>query len=495
MRQLQLAVTALLGLVLTGAHGFVRRAPDTSQQGAACRGGSPRAPCLAAGPQDDDAGVSRREALVGAGLASLLGVVSGSVGAGAAPALAADDFGVKEDAPAVAQLPQSVLLNTLPVKDRYFRKLQALIEEVNVLRPYVSCQTGRDGAPSDAAARWAAVQSAAQEAKTVLSRHRYSFQPHFRADDKGELQILRAQQSEVLLSDLGKALKDLIEDSAALDQERVMAGQERALLLLGFIGELMLEGFPLQVPQDPALETLPALRGRALVNVVFRRKDRKAPPFSDFGGGAPNVTVVLDGFAAPLSAGNVLDLAMRGYYNNLPFNFSLLEASDTGPGVPVITGGRYETGFVDPITGRPRLLPLEVLRASGEKQVPSLAYGAARNSAVFTRDPPVLSFANANALALLHPADDANGANAEFFVVRAQPAAAKQCRPVPLAKRLDGRYSIFGWVVERSELLAQLAPGDVIESIEVLRGAENLVRAPTPSISKILSASGEEEED
>jgi len=130
---------------------------------------------------------------------------------------------------------------------------------------------------------------------------------------------------------------------------------------------------------------------------------------------------------------------------------------------------------------------------SGESRKRTIAYGAARNSALFTKDPPVVSFVNAGALGLYHPADDANGGNAAFFTVRAPPEALRQGRQVPLAGRLDGRYSLFGWVVERAGVLGGVDPGDQIESIEVLRGAENLVRK-APTFTKILKSAGEEED-
>jgi peptidylprolyl isomerase len=40
---------------------------------------------------------------------------------------------------------------------------------------------------------------------------------------------------------------------------------------------------------------------------------------------------------------------------------------------------------------------------------------------------------------------------------------------------LDGRYAVFGYLVDGKEVLEKLKEGDVIQSAEVVQGAENLV--------------------
>eukprot|EP00268_Persea_americana_P026348 TRINITY_DN2572_c0_g1_i15.p1 TRINITY_DN2572_c0_g1~~TRINITY_DN2572_c0_g1_i15.p1 ORF type:complete len:123 (+),score=30.16 TRINITY_DN2572_c0_g1_i15:262-630(+) len=43
------------------------------------------------------------------------------------------------------------------------------------------------------------------------------------------------------------------------------------------------------------------------------------------------------------------------------------------------------------------------------------------------------------------------------------------------ANILDGRYAVFGYVTENEDFLADVKVGDVIESIQVVSGLENLV--------------------
>lgn len=43
------------------------------------------------------------------------------------------------------------------------------------------------------------------------------------------------------------------------------------------------------------------------------------------------------------------------------------------------------------------------------------------------------------------------------------------------ANILDGRYAVFGYVTENEDYLADLKVGDVIESMQVVSGLDNLV--------------------
>lgn len=43
------------------------------------------------------------------------------------------------------------------------------------------------------------------------------------------------------------------------------------------------------------------------------------------------------------------------------------------------------------------------------------------------------------------------------------------------ANILDGRYAVFGYVTENEDFLADLKVGDVVESIQVVSGLDNLV--------------------
>jgi hypothetical protein len=65
-------------------------------------------------------------------------------------------------------------------------------------------------------------------------------------------------------------------------------------------------GFPFDIPAP--YDTLPALKGRAEVEMTFTLKEGRA---SNPNAKRGSLTVVLDGYNAPVSAGNFVDLVVR----------------------------------------------------------------------------------------------------------------------------------------------------------------------------------------
>jgi peptidylprolyl isomerase len=99
-----------------------------------------------------------------------------------------------------------------------------------------------------------------------------------------------------------------------------------------------------------------------------------------------NITIVVDGFNAPISAGNFIDLCQRGFYNKLPFRVANVSGRADGPAIPVVVGGTYKDGFIDPIKGKQRRVPLEIMRSEDDGK--KCFYGQARNTGLFTRYAP-----------------------------------------------------------------------------------------------------------
>jgi peptidylprolyl isomerase len=162
-----------------------------------------------------------------------------------------------------------------------------------------------------------------------------------------------------------------------------------------------------------------------------------------------------------------VDLVERGFYNGLEFiraeDFYVLQVGDP-PG--------KEEGFVDPATDEYRAIPLEVL-VRGESEP---VYGITLEDAGRYRDQPVLPFSAYGTVAMARPGDDPNGASSQFFFFLFEP----ELTPAGL-NLLDGRYSVFGYLVEGKEVLEKLKEGDVIQSAKVVKGVENLV---TPQVAK-----------
>ena len=63
-----------------------------------------------------------------------------------------------------------------------------------------------------------------------------------------------------------------------------------------------------------------------------------------------------------------------------------------------------------------------------------------------------------------------NSASSQFFFLL------KESELTPSGTNiLDGRYSVFGYVIDGQEILRELKAGDLIKSIKIVDGAEYLV--------------------
>lgn len=213
----------------------------------------------------------------------------------------------------------------------------------------------------------------------------------------------------------------------------------------------MVDGFPFEVPEE--YKNAPFLKGRAAVDMKVKVKDN------------PNVDecvfhIVLDGYNAPVSAGNFLDLVKRHFYDGME-----IQRAD---GFVVQTGdpeGPAE-GFIDPSTEKIRTIPLEIM-VEGEK-VPF--YGATLEELGLYKAQTKLPFNAFGTMAMAREEFENNSASSQVFWLL------KESELTPSnANILDGRYAVFGYITENEDFLADLKVGDVIESMEVVTGLDNLV--------------------
>ena len=164
-----------------------------------------------------------------------------------------------------------------------------------------------------------------------------------------------------------------------------------------------------------------------------------------------NFTVEVNGDAAPLTAGNFVDLVRRGTYDGTMFHRVIREP------VPfVVQGGdplssdratplnQLGTGnFVDPQTGLVRMIPLE-LRFDGED--------APRYSRVTSSPSELdrLTVRHERGAVAMARSQAPDSASAQFYVA---------LRPLP---ELDGRYAVFGRVVDGLDVVDSIEQGDRI---------------------------------
>ncbi|KAH9790625.1 peptidyl-prolyl cis-trans isomerase CYP38 [Citrus sinensis] len=280
-------------------------------------------------------------------------------------------------------------------------------------------------------------------------------------------------------------LQQIVEDR---DRDAVAPKQKELLNYVGGVEEDMVDGFPYEVPEE--YQSMPLLKGRATVDMKVKVKDN------------PNVDecvfrIVLDGYNAPVTAGNFVDLVERHFYDGmeiqrglsglpvalrqkiLPKVASILTCvHDHNTWAPLIfaaaDGFVVQTGdpegpaegFIDPSTEKTRTIPLEIM-VEGEK---SPFYGATLEELGLYKAQTKLPFNAFGTMAMARDEfEDNSGSSQVFWLLKESELTPSN------ANILDGRYAVFGYVTENEGLLADVKVGDVIQSIQVVSGLENLV--------------------
>jgi peptidyl-prolyl cis-trans isomerase B (cyclophilin B) len=125
----------------------------------------------------------------------------------------------------------------------------------------------------------------------------------------------------------------------------------------------------------------------------------------------------------PYTARNFLDLVNRGFYNGLTFH--RIEQWCIQGGDP---NGNGTGDFIDPQTGQPRYIRLEI------------------NSQLHHNGPGIVAMARTQS---------PDSASCQFYITKSQ------------TRFLDGKYAIFGTVVKGIEVVYNIVRGDRIESAEI----------------------------
>src|SRR6476646_485796 len=203
---------------------------------------------------------------------------------------------------------------------------------------------------------------------------------------------------------------------------------------------------------------LPRLTGKATVELIVKGKP---------------ITIEVDGNNAPITAGNFVDLVQRGVYDGLVFHRVIRE-----PQPFVVQGGDPQSkdpnfpleqlgtgGFVEPTTGQPRNIPLEIKPEGSSSPV----YGKTLDTAGIAAPPQLKHTRGAVAMARASIPDSASS---QFYIALAD------------LKFLDRDYAVFGYVTQGMDVVDKIQQGDRIDSAKVVKGIENLKQggaAPTPS--------------
>ncbi|MDY7003664.1 MAG: peptidylprolyl isomerase [Cyanobacteriota bacterium] len=167
------------------------------------------------------------------------------------------------------------------------------------------------------------------------------------------------------------------------------------------------------------------------------------------------VTIEVDGINAPITGGNFVDLVERNFYDGVRFHrienqpqFSLVQAGDPfsrNPDIPLELLG--SGNFVDPLTNEFRFIPLEI-RPLGLGQ--EIIY----NQIVS----PPLQLPNVVGAIGMARTTELNSASSQFYI------------PLNDLSVLDGRFAIFGNVIDGLDVIEELELGDSITAARVTQG-------------------------
>lgn len=317
--------------------------------------------------------------------------------------------------------PEAILRYALPIDNKNIRQIQADIEGIakNIRRQ-----------------RWASVRKDVKNAAFILNLHSNEI--------VASLPPEKQPRGQELVTGLTLNVEKLQEAVERENKPQISLNRAEILSQITELEELMVTGFPFEVPSKYA--NLPQLLGRATVEMETSKG---------------NLSIVVDGYSAPVNAGNFVDLVQRGFYDGLPFtraeDYYVLQAGD-----PV----GEEEGFINPETGEYRAIPLEVL-IEGES---APLYELTTEDVGLYLAKLVLPFNAYGAIALASPSTNPNGGSSQFFFFKFD----TEVTP-PGYNLMDGRYSVFGYVTEGFEVLDLLTAEDKIISAKVVTGIENLV--------------------
>jgi len=212
--------------------------------------------------------------------------------------------------------------------------------------------------------------------------------------------------------------------------------------------------------------------------------------------------------------------------NNNPTNTADgVSASAIQTIMPIL--GSYEEGFYDPLTAKPRKIPLEIVQFDKVTGTAKLSYAGKKSdlmtpsSSSNTNDndiqnkknnsnnddskqqqepvppgisknslcKPVLNFNIPGLVALNHPDKNLNGGCSEFFSLR------KKDRTKEKTSLLNGQYAPFGYIVEGADIVDSLRPTDIITATYVGEwGLLNLVKIRGTSFADVMNFDSDAED-
>lgn len=258
-------------------------------------------------------------------------------------------------------------------------------------------------------------------------------------------------------------LADAIRDHNVKD---TLDAQQAAADALGDLRLLQLpdKELPYKIPEEYA--ALPRLTGRAVVEVEVESKKGFRPIAGD-SLKVPKVTftIELDGYHAPITCGNFIDLVNKKFYDGMKID--KVEELVVQTGSQSLKSNKDTEGYVDPKTGNVRYIPLELFYKADAEPV----YGITSDDDLRATDAMLLPFQTFGAVGMARQNEDVDSASSQFFLLKWN-----QALIAPGRNTLDGFYTCFGYVTKNADILSQINEAtDRIITAKVVSGMEHFV--------------------
>ncbi|KAL3849402.1 hypothetical protein ACJIZ3_011284 [Penstemon smallii] len=252
------------------------------------------------------------------------------------------------------------------------------------------------------------------------------------------------------LTDGKDGLKNLIESIKNKDADKVSVGLASSLDTIAQLELLQAPGLSFLLPAQYL--NYPRLTGRAIVEFAIEKGDSST--FSPESGGQPRnnaiIQVVLDGYSAPLTAGNFAKLVVDGAYDGVKLNCTdqailsdTRTVKDKGYSVPleIMPSGQFEPLYKTTLSVQDGELPV----------LPLSVYGAV-------------------VMAHSEVSDEYSSPNQFFFYLYDKRNAGLGGLSFD-----EGQFSVFGYTTMGRETLSEIKSGDVIRYAKLIQGQDRLV--------------------
>lgn len=374
---------------------------------------------------------------------------------GPSSAAFADQFGGQGAASGtrVNSDPESLLRYGLPITNKEVREIQTSVEQTKA-----NLRTRRQNFAKGDLQKTAELLN--KNGEKVIS----SMPTNHKVEGVKTLTELKAAIAPCIeaIEEAEKAGQGSIQQLSALEKAKENQGVLSAKLST-FEELLVPDEFRRKIPDE--YKKLPALQGRAMVNMVLKRADGSQYDIEGKLYDSVDIDMVIDGYNAPITGGNFVDLVNKGYYNGRKIDRSdgfVVQTGDSATCGTECKEGEIH-GYVE--NGVERKIPLEI-SLRGDKE---LIYSSTNEEEGRGNAAAVLQFQAYGAMGMAREEFDNDSASTQFFWLLFESDL------TPAGKNLlDGRYNCFGYTVKNADLLKGVREGDIIKSAKVVYGNDNL---------------------